>query len=78
MYRYRCQQCRTTSPPVATRDELTEEAQSHRDEFHGGHEPDDEQFLTDRPAILDLPREQKIAGLVIVAFFIIMIWYKHF
>lgn len=39
-FSYRCPQCRTTSPRVATRAAALAEQQTHRDEFHGGHIPD--------------------------------------
>lgn len=66
MYAYRCAQCRTTSPDVVTKAELSAARQQHRDDFHGGHIPDGEQVL--EPAgmrFADLPREQKIATVVV-------------
>jgi hypothetical protein len=44
-YRYRCQQCRTTSPLAGSRAEAEDERQRHRDRFHGGHVPDGERLL---------------------------------
>ncbi|MFI5808998.1 hypothetical protein [Streptomyces sp. NPDC051561] len=41
-YRYRCGQCRTTSPPVATRRAAEAEGAWHRAREHSGHHPDDE------------------------------------
>jgi hypothetical protein len=40
-YRYRCQTCRTTSPPVSLA-AAEAERHRHRVEFHGGHVPDGE------------------------------------
>lgn len=67
MYRYRCVQCRTTSPPVLTRAALARERQSHRVLVHGGHIPDGEQIVKPRRfSFLDLPREQQIFGTLLV------------
>ncbi|MFD8774521.1 hypothetical protein [Streptomyces sp. NPDC059916] len=72
MYRYRCTQCRTTSPPVLTRSALAQERQSHRVIKHGGHVPDGEQIVEpERFGFFDLPREQKIAGTLMIAVLVV-------
>lgn len=43
-YRYRCDQCRTTSPPVATRADAETERARHRLLAHGAHIPDHERI----------------------------------
>lgn len=48
MYRYRCGQCRTTSPIVGTWAELLHERDRHRARAHDGHRPDGEQLLQRR------------------------------
>jgi hypothetical protein len=59
-YRYRCDQCATTSPTVGTRVELTHERDRHRRIMHGGHTPDGERLqraarpAADRKAIVAL------------------------
>ncbi|WP_254878539.1 hypothetical protein [Streptomyces sp. NA04227] len=68
MYRYRCTQCRTTSLPVHTRSALAQERHSHRVLKHGGHIPDGEQIIEPkRFNFFDLPREQQIAGSLMIA-----------
>lgn len=42
MYRYRCEQCATTSPVVRTWVAVDHERDRHRRKFHGGHIPDGE------------------------------------
>ncbi|WP_037956944.1 hypothetical protein [Streptomyces sulphureus] len=72
MYRYRCVQCRTTSPPVLTRSALAQERQSHRVLKHGGHVPDGEQVVEPgRFSFFDLPREQQVFGTLLVAAIVI-------
>lgn len=44
MYRYRCEQCATTSPTVGTRVEAEHERDRHRRIVHGGHVPDGERL----------------------------------
>ena len=66
MYRYRCGQCRTTSPIVRTWVELLHERDRHRARAHGGHRPDGEQLLqrrrpTVRPGVVVL-----VIGLVLL------------
>ncbi|MFF5655242.1 hypothetical protein [[Kitasatospora] papulosa] len=66
VYAYRCNQCRTTSPDVPTRANLRGERDDHRRRFHGGHIPDGEEILEEeRVRFFDLPREQKIAAVVV-------------
>lgn len=78
MYRYRCQQCRTTSPPVLTRSALAQERQSHRVFKHGGHVPDGEQVVEpERFNFFDLPREQQIGGAVILLLILVAALVKH-
>lgn len=48
MFRYRCDQCGTTSPPVGTWAELLAERDTHRRRKHGGHIPDGERLLRRR------------------------------
>lgn len=65
-YAYRCPQCRTTSPEVPTKAEARAERDTHRRDFHGGHIPDGEEILEpERMRFVDLPREQKIATVVV-------------
>ncbi|MEV6565904.1 hypothetical protein [Streptomyces kronopolitis] len=72
MYRYRCVQCRTTSPPVLTRSALAQERQSHRVLAHGGHVPDGEQIVKPpRFSFFDLPREQQVFGTLLLATIVI-------
>jgi hypothetical protein len=49
-YRYRCQQCRTTSPLLSSRSEAEAEGCRHRAAFHDGHVPDGERLLRYGPA----------------------------
>ncbi|MFI5672956.1 hypothetical protein [Streptomyces avidinii] len=49
MYRYRCNQCRTTSPAVHTRPEVEAERDRHRRRAHAGHIPDGEEIQTHTP-----------------------------
>ncbi|MFI9026349.1 hypothetical protein [Streptomyces sp. NPDC053560] len=65
--RYRCEQCRTTSPPVLTRSALAIERHEHRRQFHGGHVPDGERVVEPgRSSFFALPREQQIVGTVMI------------
>lgn len=48
MFEYRCEQCRTTSPPTPSRRAAEATRDRHRDQFHGGHVPDGERiYLAD-------------------------------
>lgn len=77
-YQYRCNRCETTSPEVFTRARLDEERDTHRDRFHGGHIPDGEEFLeAARMRLVDVPREQWIVGLILLAVFVVMGFYRH-
>jgi hypothetical protein len=51
LYRYRCEQCATTSPVVRTQLAVERERDRHRHRVHGGHIPDGErvQRHTARP-----------------------------
>ncbi|MGW1306505.1 hypothetical protein ACWD5R_43695 [Streptomyces sp. NPDC002514] len=49
MYRYRCNQCRTTSPTVRTKREAEAEGTRHRDRAHAGHIPDGEEIQHHAP-----------------------------
>jgi hypothetical protein len=46
-YRYRCEQCRTTSPPTPTRAAAEAEQDRHRRRAHGGHIPDGDRIDPD-------------------------------
>jgi hypothetical protein len=48
VYRYRCDQCATTSLPVRTRAEQLADRDRHRRQMHGGHIPDGEHLLRQR------------------------------
>jgi hypothetical protein len=74
MYRYRCDQCATTSPAVRTRLEADRERDRHRRHAHGGHIPDGERLqrtartvASDRTAIIALG---VLAFLLLVSFLI--------
>lgn len=61
MYRYRCEQCATTSPAVRSRLAVEYERDRHRQRFHGGHIPDGERLqravrsrASDRTALIAL------------------------
>jgi hypothetical protein len=72
-YRYRCAQCRTTSPELLSRRALHEERDAHRRRFHGGHIPDGEQVLAEpRMRLADLPMEQRV-GLVILLLVVLVV-----
>ncbi|MGW5352193.1 hypothetical protein ACWERV_16990 [Streptomyces sp. NPDC004031] len=59
-YRYRCEQCATTSPVVRTRAAVEHERDRHRRYAHGGHIPDGERLQraaragVDRTAVVAL------------------------
>lgn len=59
MWRYRCDQCATTSLPVTTRAEVLAERDDHRRRMHGGHVPDGEHLQ--RTARLPVDRTAVIA-----------------
>jgi hypothetical protein len=74
MYRYRCDQCATTSPSVRTRVELDRERDRHRWAVHGGHIPDGERLqrsarnpASDRVAVLALAALAAVLLLTVVA-----------
>lgn len=62
MYRYRCDQCATTSLPVRTRAEQLAERDRHRRQMHGGHVPDGERLLHRRAG----PRPDSIGPATVV------------
>ncbi|MFI0827235.1 hypothetical protein ACH4Q7_22580 [Streptomyces roseolus] len=71
-YQYRCDQCRTTSPPLATRTGIGLERDRHRDRFHGGHIPDGERILEPEPwRLAHIPPRQLLAGSIMLAVFVI-------
>ncbi|MET7809802.1 hypothetical protein ABZT26_02945 [Streptomyces sp. NPDC005395] len=61
MYEYRCKLCGTVEP-AATQGEARVLRDRHRDDFHGP----DEIVEVPRMRFVDLPREQKIASVVVV------------
>ncbi|MBL0778056.1 hypothetical protein G6541_12265 [Streptomyces albidoflavus] len=72
-YQYRCTQCRETSPPVG-RQELDRIRARHRRVAHGGLIPDGEQVIEEpRVRLVDMPRPQKIACVVLLGF-IVFAW----
>jgi hypothetical protein len=77
VYRYRCDQCRTTSPVVRTRAEALHERDRHRRQFHGGHIPDGEHLQRRRrrgPA----PGEIRPAAVVVVLLALLLLaWATH-
>ncbi|MFC7791356.1 hypothetical protein [Streptomyces cinereoruber] len=76
-YQYRCEQCRTTSPPILTRTGLTDERDKHRLLFHGGHIPDGEMVIEPDPFhYTDIPRSQWVMGSLMVLALIIATIYR--
>lgn len=65
MYRYRCDQCRTTSLPVRTRVEVLAERDSHRRRRHGGHVPDGEHIQRPRRRPADDLRPVLVAAVLL-------------
>ena len=66
-YRYRCEQCRTTSPRVHGRDAFLYEQHEHRRLFHGGHAPDGEQMIEVRTRLVDLPMQYYVITVIVLA-----------
>ncbi|WP_433341675.1 hypothetical protein [Streptomyces sp. CA-253872] len=67
-YEYRCEKCALTSPQVYTRRELDDLRHEHRVRAHGGLIPDGEDVLrTERARLADLPGEQRVAAVVLLA-----------
>jgi hypothetical protein len=67
MYRYRCDQCATTSPAVRSRVEVEHERDRHRRVLHGGHIPDGERMQrTARSVLGDRTAMVAIAVLAVI------------
>lgn len=71
MYEYRCKLCRTVEP-ADTRAEARALRDAHRDEFHGP----DEIVEVPRTRFVDLPREQKVATVVVALILLVGILVK--
>jgi hypothetical protein len=72
VWRYRCDQCRTTSLPVATRAEVLAARDDHRRRMHGGHIPDGERLLHRRPPPVDDLRP--LIALAILVVILVLSW----
>lgn len=74
MYRYRCEQCATTSPQTRTLVEAEHERDRHRQRMHGGHIPDGD-HLQCAPRRPD-PRGDRIAliSLAMIALVLVVSW----
>jgi hypothetical protein len=66
-YRYRCEQCRTTSPRVHGHDAFLYERDEHRRRRHGGHVPDGEQMIEVRTRLGDLPIQYYVIAAIVLA-----------
>ncbi|WP_338020721.1 hypothetical protein [Streptomyces sp. TR1341] len=78
MYRYRCGQCRSTSPSVSSRAALALEQRSHRFLFHGGHIPDGERIIEPAPFVAsDIPLRQWVIGGIMTLAIIAGILLRH-
>ncbi|MFJ3545434.1 hypothetical protein ACIPQH_25100 [Streptomyces rubiginosohelvolus] len=76
-FQYRCDQCRTTSPPVLTRSGLDDERRRHRRDFHGGHIPDGEKVIEPEPFhFADVPPGQWLIGTIMILVIVIGIWVR--
>lgn len=71
MFEYRCKLCRTTEPARSSA-EARALREAHRDEFHGP----DEIVEVPRQRFVDLPREQKIATVVVALILLVGILVK--
>ncbi len=80
MYRYRCEQCRTTSPTVTSRRAVETERDRHRALAHAGHIPDGEQIQgppePPQPPFLATPARRALSVAVVVAVFAIATWVR--
>lgn len=80
MYRYRCQQCRTTSPDVRTEREVRIERDRHRALAHAGHIPDGEQIQRPpqppQPPFLATPARRALSVAVVIVIFLIATWVR--
>lgn len=77
MYRYRCDQCASTSPIVATWVEVLHERDRHRRYAHGGHRPDGEHLQRYRHRG---PRRGEIRPVVVLAVLLgllLLAWITH-
>jgi hypothetical protein len=79
VYRYRCEQCRTTSPPVRTRPQVEAERDRHRSLAHAGHIPDGERIV--RPPAPPRPplattAKQALATTAVIAALAIAAWVR--
>ena len=73
MYRYRCPQCRTTSPAVPSRRAAHAEGHRHRADFHGGHHPDGEEILAPaRKTWNDLSTTDQITAAVVLTVLLLL------
>jgi hypothetical protein len=81
VYRYRCEQCRTTSPSVRTRREAETERDRHRTLAHAGHIPDGEQIKgppePEQPPFLATPARRAITLTVLIVAFAIYNWFRY-
>lgn len=74
---YRCERCGETSPEVYSQRELDEVRHTHRMEAHGGFIPDGEVILQpERMSLVELPREQRVVGMVILAVVLVSLLFK--
>ncbi|MER7477368.1 hypothetical protein ABZ568_00785 [Streptomyces olindensis] len=71
MYEYRCKLCGTVEP-ADTRAQARALRDAHRDDFHGP----DEIVEVPRMRFVDLPREQKIATVVVALVLLVGILVK--
>ncbi|MFB7747666.1 hypothetical protein [Streptomyces sp. NPDC056132] len=76
-YRYRCEQCRTTSPPMPTRREVEVERDRHRALAHAGHIPDGEEIkgppANEPPGT---PLQRAIVTAIVITIFVIATWVR--
>lgn len=75
-YVYRCDTCGEESDPLTGR-ELDEVQLDHRRRAHGGLRPDGEQVIEpERLRLVDIPREQKVVGAVLLAVIVLSLLFK--
>lgn len=65
-YRYRCEQCTTTSPTVRTRAAVEYERDRHRRIMHGGHIPDGDRLQRTARAAADRTAVVALCALAVV------------
>jgi ribosomal protein S14 len=74
---YRCERCGETSPGVYSQRELDEVRYAHRKTAHGGFIPDGEVIIEpERMRLADLPREQKVFGVVALVVIVLSVLFK--